>query len=586
MISTNHTSTLVLPDQLHLYGNSSPEWKQFQGLFETKAARSLRLDQFLLFELTRCQETSLALCAATGTPPDKFCLKIDDAIKLDIGQKPGEAWFIPDVLDDVGILAPLASFVACLGGKSAFVACVSFEQSFLGFLVGYSKKPRKTNASDLMLFTSLASSVALLVENNQLRYGTTFRLSEALSLETVSSALVENRSLDNTLTLIIEEAVRLLHAQDALVLLLEDGGDWFMVREGHGEDVATVTHRRITVKNSLNGMVVKTGEPLISPDAMTDPRADQSRAKRLNVHSVAIAPLRIREKTIGTIAIHNKTNGDFSVEDLNVLCSFANQASIALNNAQLFDDLVCARNEIQQKAQELQEMLVQTMNIQENEFRRIAGEIHDRVISQIVGALYEVESCIQLYHTSKNLDEQLQLLKNLLNETIQQTRKSIYNLWPATLNHMSLVPALHEMFKHQESLTGLPHTIQVHGTPYKLRPAVRIAAYRIVQESINNAFRHGNASLIDASIHFSQQRFSITVRDNGHGFNVKQVMQLPLKCHYGLILMRERAKSVGGTLLIKSQLGKGSQVILEIPVEEAMQKEGDQEQIVDPCVDS
>jgi signal transduction histidine kinase len=550
-----------LYDQPQHYRDKSLGWKQFDDLLESAMTWSLRLDQFLLFELGREQLTSLVLRTATGVPPEKKLVSVGGTLQQELNQEPG-VWFIPDVINVADKLTPLASFVADLDGKSAFVACVKYGECVWGCLVGYSKEPHSINANEISLFSLLASNVSLLVENVQLRYGTTFRLSEALSLETVSSALVKSESLDKILALIIDEAVRLLNAQDALVLLLEDGDEWFEVIECLGSDLDTLAHRRLSVKNSLNGMVVMTGEPLISINTQTDPRADRTRALDLNVHDAIIAPLKIRERTIGTIAIHNKYDGNFCPDDINVLCSFANQAAIAINNAQLYSDLLTARNEIQQKAQELQELLVQMMNIQEKERYRIAADFHDRVVSQIVGTLYEVEGCIQLYHESKDIDGKLQLLKQMINEAIEQTRRSIYNLWPATLDHMSLIPALHEMFKQQEKLTGLPHVIQIHGIPYQLRPDVQIVIYRIVQEAMNNAFRHGAASLIDLSVRFSPQQLSIKVRDNGQGFDVKQVMKLPLACHYGLILMKERAQSIGGTLSIKSEPGKGSQVNL------------------------
>jgi signal transduction histidine kinase len=511
-------------------------------------------------------------------------ITVDSKFLQDTDHKPG-VWFVSDVLDTTDKFAPLASFVARLGGKSAFVASVNYEHHLWGFLVGYTNEPCRADINDLTLFSLLASSMTLFVENVQIRFGTTFRFSEALSLETVSSALVESGSLDKILALIIDETVRLLHAEDALILLLEDGGEWFQVRERLGNDVAALAHGRLTVKNSLNGTVVLTGEPLISLDAQTDPRADQTRAAGLNVHNVVIAPLKIRERTIGTIAIHNKSDGYFTQDDLNVLCSFANQAAIAIDNAELFSDLLSARNEIQQKARELQELLAETMNIQESERRRIAADIHDRVVSQIVGALYEVEGCVQLYQKSIGLDEKLQLLKKLLNEAIEQTRRSIYNLWPSTLDHMSLIPALHEMFKHQESITGIRHTIQVHGTPYQLGRDAQIAAYRIVQEAMNNAFQHSAANTIDMSIRFSPNQLSIKIRDDGQGFDVQHVMRLPLACHYGLILMRERAQNVGGKLTVKSEPGKGSQVTLEVPSKGAMKLEGFHEDVTNSCAD-
>lgn len=560
------------------YGDRAFAWKQFNDLLESPTARSLRLDQFLLFELSKEQLPCLVLRAATGTIPEKNLVSVDDTLQQEINQEPG-LWFIPDVFNGADKLAPLASFVADLGGKSAFVTRVKQGEIFWGYLVGYSKEARSNNVNDTSLFSLLTSSVSLLVENVQLRYGTTFRLSEALSLETVSSALVQSDSLDKILALIIDEAVRLLNAKDALVLLLEDGDEWFEVIECLGSDLDTLAHRRISVKNSLNGMVVMTGEPLISVNVLTDPRADRLRAQDLKVHDAIIAPLKNRERTIGTIAIHNKYNGHFCRDDINVLCSFANQAAIAINNAQLYSDLLTARNEIQQKAQELQELLVQTINIQEKERYRIAADFHDQVVSQIVGTLYEIEDCIQLHQESKDIDGKLQLLKQMLNEAIERTRRSIYNLWPATLDHMSLIPALHEMFKQQEKTTGLPHTINVYGSPYQLRPDIQIVIYRIVQEAMNNAFRHSAANLINLSVRFSPQQLCIKIRDNGHGFDVEQVMKSPIACHYGLILMKERAQSIGGTLTIKSLPGKGSQVNLALSNIKAIQTEGFQEYV-------
>jgi len=81
-----------------------------------------------------------------------------------------------------------------------------------------------------------------------------------MSLETVNKALVENKSLESILALVIDEAVRLLHAKDGLILLLEDEENGSKVVERTGDDVAGLErgHERLSVKNSLNGMVVET----------------------------------------------------------------------------------------------------------------------------------------------------------------------------------------------------------------------------------------------------------------------------------------------------------------------------------------
>jgi signal transduction histidine kinase len=368
---------------------------------------------------------------------------------------------------------------------------------------------------------------------------------------------------------IIEEAVRLLDGRDALVLLLEEGGEWFRVRARRGRGVAGLTDTRMSVKDSLNGLVVSTGEPLVSQDAITDPRADRERARRLNVRSVAIAPLKVRNTIIGTVAVHNKRSGYFSRADVEILCYFANQAAIAIDDANLLRELLFARDEIQRKAQELQELLVQTVNIQEDERRRIAADIHDRVISRIVGALYEVETCIQRHKRSEDLHEQLQQLKQLLNEAVQRTRESVYNLWPAILEHMGLLPALQELSSHQGERTQIKHALRVYGSPCELQPPVKIAIYRIVQEALNNVCQHAAARSVEVSVRFGPQRLHVTVQDDGKGFDVPSVMFTLPKRHIGLIGMRERALGIGGSLRIESVPGEGSRVVLEVPVDGA-----------------
>jgi two-component system sensor histidine kinase DegS len=271
------------------------------------------------------------------------------------------------------------------------------------------------------------------------------------------------------------------------------------------------------------------------------------------------------------MAVHNKADGHFSEQDVNILCSFANQAAVAIDNTELTRALMQAQKSVEEKAETLQQLLKQTLDIQENERRRIAADIHDGVVSQIVGALYELEACFQL-NFSEDLDERLQLLKQLLNQAIEQTRTSIHNLWPATLDHMGLIPALQELFKRRDRLTDLHHRLVISGTPYQLKPQTQIAIYRIVQEALNNACQHGMANQIDMTIRFGKRKISIDISDNGQGFDVQQILRTPLACHFGLIGMQERAQSIGGNLLVKSEPGHGCKVTLTIPSTEAIRE--------------
>ncbi|HSJ54622.1 MAG TPA: ATP-binding protein, partial [Anaerolineae bacterium] len=99
--------------------------------------------------------------------------------------------------------------------------------------------------------------------------------------------------------------------------------------------------------------------------------------------------------------------------------------------------------------------------------------------------------------------------------------------------------------------------------------------YRIVQEALTNIQQHGAASTVEVAVRFSPRRIRIQIRDDGQGFDTQQVMLSPPADHFGLIGMRERATSVGGTLRIESTWGRGSQVILEIPSTESRLESGE-----------
>jgi signal transduction histidine kinase len=550
------------------------EWQRVLAVLESPTAQTLCFDQFFLFELDRKREgpSLLVLRAKSNGSAPTAPISIDGAT-LSALHKPCTLHLSQEGEPGYRDLGPLAEFLRRRGGASALIAPVQQEDRLWGFLVGSCTQRRDFQAGVLSQFFLLAALVALTVENDRLRAEMAFRFSEAMSLETVSSALVEGKSLDSILAVIIDEAMQLLGAKDALVLLLEEGDHWFRVCARAGPGLTGLTSARMSVRDSLNGLVVATGEPLVSNDALTDPRANRVRASRLNVHSVAIAPLKIRNRTIGTIAVHNKRDSYFSQTDVAILCSFANQAAVAIDNAQLFGELLRARNELQRKAEELRELLVQTISIQEQERHRIAADIHDRVVSRIVGALYELETCIQLDGQAEPIRGKLQFLEHLLNEAVDKTRTSIYNLWPAILDHMGLVSALRELVSQDGERTGIRHSLKVYGEPYSLRPEAKIVAYRIMQEALSNIHQHAAAESVHISIRYSPQQVRIAIQDNGQGFDIERVMLSPPGRHFGLIGMRERALSIGGHLRVKSEPGQGSQVIVDIPVSNAEQME-------------
>lgn len=464
-------------------------------------------------------------------------------------------------------LRALASFLTARGCALALVSPVQQGERLWGCLVGCFAERRAFAPSEVSAFSLLTAWVAAMVENLRLRTENAFRLSEAMSLRAASSALVERQSLDAILGAIIDEAIRALDAWDALVLLLEDGRkERFRVVARTGPDLTRLGHGWLSVEGSLNGLVVKTGRPLVSRDAQKDPRANRARARRLRVHSVAIAPLKIRGQVIGTLAVHNKREGYFSQTDVDILCALANQAAVAIDNVRLFEEAMRARDEVQRMASELREAFAHTMNVQEEERRRIAADVHDRVVSRLVAAMYEVEGCISVARRGReDLDERLSAVWRLLDESVKETRDSIYGLWPATLEHMGLEPALRELVRRFGEESGLRCSFQVCGTASPLAFERRVALYRIVQEALSNVWRHAGPCSVEVNLRFEPRQVRVCVQDDGAGFDVERVMRTAPAQHFGLLSMRERVLAFGGALRVQSAVGEGTRVLVDLP---------------------
>jgi signal transduction histidine kinase len=106
--------------------------------------------------------------------------------------------------------------------------------------------------------------------------------------------------------------------------------------------------------------------------------------------------------------------------------------------------------------------------------------------------------------------------------------------------------------------------LQVSGTPCRFSSEVEIGAYRIIQEAVNNALKHSNATVVTIRTRFTNGTLGITVSDDGQGFSVEEETSIYGQ-HAGLIGMRERARSLGGGLSVSSTVAQGTTVSADIP---------------------
>ena len=436
-----------------------------------------------------------------------------------------------------------------------------------GVLVALRNHSTPASRSEHDALSLVASCVAGAMDNALLHAQREFLLKEAESLRAVISSCAKEETLEGILAVIIDRSIEVTGASDAQVLLLEESGDMFRVYARSPVGDGRLAADRMPFRGSLTARVVNSGQPLVCNDVLADPRANQELARRWGVRSLAIAPLQIRDKTIGTLAAINHRQDRFRCVDVDTLSSFVNHAAIVIDYVQLMEAEKIARNRFQEIARERQDLLSRTISIQEDERRRIAADVHDRVISRVVGALYELQPCLETQKSWQDMRQRVALAGDLLNEAVEKARASIYALWPPTLDHAGLIPALRQLLAGQEEMTGVQHRLEVTGSPSELESATRIAAYRIVQEALTNARRHALAELVHVSVAFRPSSLRVTVTDDGQGFDVDSTTSDRERDHFAIITMRERALGAGGHLEVHSQPGQGSQIVLILPLD-------------------
>ncbi|GAA0878151.1 hypothetical protein GCM10009119_11190 [Algoriphagus jejuensis] len=208
----------------------------------------------------------------------------------------------------------------------------------------------------------------------------------------------------------------------------------------------------------------------------------------------------------------------------------------------------------------------QIIENQENEQNRIAKDIHDGIGQMLTGLKYLLES-VDLSEGEK-AQVKLDKLKELTSNIIKGVRTATFNLTPPELKDYGLVPALSELTQELTKLTG-KDIILMNKSDFsrRLDSLVEVNLYRITQEAINNAIKYAESTLILVTISHSEKILSITVDDNGKGFDKKTLKPKPDKDGgMGLTFMQERIKYINGRLFINSAPEKGTKVTLNVPL--------------------
>ena len=276
---------------------------------------------------------------------------------------------------------------------------------------------------------------------------------------------------------------------------------------------------------------------------------------KLKVCTLVIAALFLREQLKGAIIlVFEDTRAAMTDDDVALLTGLADQASSAIANAELFEQVRAGR----ERQRVLSKSLVE---VQESERRHVARELHDQLGQALTGLQFMLEGAKGRAQDAEK--PQLEQIQNYVSDLMEQTREMSLRLRPSMLDDLGLLPTLQWHFDRYSQQTGIRVNFHSNGCSERSPAEIETAAYRIIQETLTNVARYARVKEVSVGLEVQSDILWLEVSDQGKGFDPSLALDKPTS---GLGGMRERASLVGGYLTITSVPGYGTRITAALPL--------------------
>jgi PAS domain S-box-containing protein len=215
---------------------------------------------------------------------------------------------------------------------------------------------------------------------------------------------------------------------------------------------------------------------------------------------------------------------------------------------------------VSESTAQLRELSRELLQVQEEERRHLARELHDEIGQVLTGLQFQLASAAR--HGS--LDSRgLMEAETIVRDLTSRVSALSMDLRPAVLDALGLLPALLWHVERYQARTGITVHVRHQGIDRRFPPSVEITAYRVVQEALTNVARHADARTVNIQLLADEGVLTVAIRDDGVGFIPKQI-----EVAGGLGGLRERVALQGGNVVIESKPGVGTLIMSELPLPE------------------
>ncbi|MFC0559276.1 sensor histidine kinase [Halalkalibacter alkalisediminis] len=239
----------------------------------------------------------------------------------------------------------------------------------------------------------------------------------------------------------------------------------------------------------------------------------------------------------------------------------AGQMSVVYNF--LSSDLKMVTDVIED-AKEKQAFGLKIIEAQEDERKRLSREIHDGPAQMMANVMLRSELIERIYHEKGIVDalNEIRSLRNMVKSSLAEVRRIIYDLRPMALDDLGLIPTLAKYLRTFQEHNEVAVDFQHFGKDQRLPQQFEVALFRLVQEAVQNAYKHAEPTEIQVKIEIKPTKVIMIIKDDGKGFEPSTKKE----GSFGLIGMKERVNMLKGELNIQSKLNRGTIVAIGIPL--------------------
>jgi GAF domain-containing protein/HAMP domain-containing protein/anti-sigma regulatory factor (Ser/Thr protein kinase) len=459
----------------------------------------------------------------------------------------GEPLLVPDVSQEPRFqFMPQATEI-----RSQVCVPLKTKEAVIGVLSAESNQLNAFDESDLAVLQSLAQQAAIAIENARLFRDTARQVRELRALADASRIISFVLDQNQLLEALYEQIARVAPADFYLIALYDAATNVVSIEINVDKGVHYPKEQYVLdeglLKRIIHDRQVLRFDSLAEERHRLDVEIMPTGSLKIN-HGWLGVPMLYGDKVLGAVVVGSYQRAAFDEGHQQILTSIANQAAVALENARLYG-----------QAQQLAVM---------EERGRLARELHDAVTQTLFSASLIAEALPDLWEGDQEEGRQLLgELRQLSRGALAEMRTLLMELRPAALVEANLSDLLRQLGEAVTGRTGVPVIVSVEDV-CALPTDVHVAFYRIVQETLNNAVKHANASQVTVSLRCLSlpprpfqvespgEGVELSICDDGRGFDPRNILPDRL----GLGIIRERAQAIGATLQIESQPGRGTQV--------------------------